>query len=1166
MRTNLIDNRQIRVFISSTFRDMQDERGYLMKRTFPKLRKLAAERDVTLTELDLRWGITEEEAKSGKVVEICLREIENSIPFFIGIIGNRYGWVPEKKDLSTNVTERFPNVNTFIGQHLSVTEMEMQFGVLQREEDMHAYFYIKDKMEEQDNPEMLNHLKAEVEASRYPSSTYSSPENLAEQVEQAFIELLDQLFPEGTISELEKERIGQRSFMHQLCQNYIRDEKNFKELDDWMQDWDQHQMVITGASGLGKSALIANWVNEKLQDKDRGYNIIYHFTGNGGSESSHEQIMKVLIDEINDVYEWESENELNKSQEDKLNELFIRVASEGKKPLLIVLDAINQIIDTDNAKLLNWLPIPPKSIKILFSTLEDDRTMEVFRNRHYPEFVLQPLGIDSRKQLVTNYLHLYGKKLTDQQVERIATDKQCENTLVLKTLLDELINFGVYEKLDERIEYYLSQDTIEDFYQVLLHSYENEFGKEFVKHILSLVAVSRNGLSEDEISSIIKCNQIEWSQFYCSFSSHLITRNGLISYSHGYIQEAIKNRYLNNTNWEYICRTEIINKLKEDSNIRSYTELPFQYEAMDDFDSLYRLISIFDVFKFQYNNYAYDLARYWRKLIDLGYDNNVFRKILKSANTDDDTYSVIGFLNNYLSMFDLALTLLNDLEKRITKEEPNKNCSRYGDLYDAFGIIFSKLGDLNNALNYHLKAIKVLEESYGTRNTKTAMSYGNVGVIYGWLGKYTQALYYYQKALDIFLRVQGPNHPDTIKCLNNMGIVYQDKGENQKALDLLQQALLHYEQVLGKNHPDIADVYNNIGVSYSVMGDFKRALDYLQEALSIRTTVLGDNHPDTASTYNNMGSVYGGKEDYEQALKCFLKALYTQKNVWGENHFYCADCYSNISVIYKKMRNYSQAIEYGEKALAIRRQTLGENHPKVAESYSNLGNLYFVQSDYNQALDFYLKASLISEENFGNEHQETLATYYKVGITYRRLGDLQSAYNYYRKAAEKGLREAQFKIGMMYGYGQGVPQNLPEAAEWLMKAAESGHAEAQYYLSIMYANGRGVEKDESKFLEWSTKSANQGYKKAYNNLAWTYHLMGRYDEALPWAEKAVKVFPQNPGIIDTLATVYQGLGRYNEAMEQFELCLKLKKEQGATEQSIQETEAKIAELKDKMEL
>ncbi|MCF0115715.1 MAG: DUF4062 domain-containing protein, partial [Erysipelotrichaceae bacterium] len=41
---NLIDNRQIRVFISSTFRDMQDERDNLINLTFPKLRALAAER------------------------------------------------------------------------------------------------------------------------------------------------------------------------------------------------------------------------------------------------------------------------------------------------------------------------------------------------------------------------------------------------------------------------------------------------------------------------------------------------------------------------------------------------------------------------------------------------------------------------------------------------------------------------------------------------------------------------------------------------------------------------------------------------------------------------------------------------------------------------------------------------------------------------------------------------------------------------------------------------------------------------------------------------------------------------------------------------------------------------------------------------------------------
>ena len=113
MESQLIENRHIRVFISSTFRDMQDERDFLMKHTFPRLKKLAGERDVLLTEIDLRWGITEEESRAGKVVEICLKEIEQSIPFFIGIIGNRYGWIPRKEDLRDGYSVRFPQLDQY---------------------------------------------------------------------------------------------------------------------------------------------------------------------------------------------------------------------------------------------------------------------------------------------------------------------------------------------------------------------------------------------------------------------------------------------------------------------------------------------------------------------------------------------------------------------------------------------------------------------------------------------------------------------------------------------------------------------------------------------------------------------------------------------------------------------------------------------------------------------------------------------------------------------------------------------------------------------------------------------------------------------------------------------------------------------------------------------
>ena len=86
------EQRVIRVFISSTFRDMHEEREELAKRVFPQLRKLCESRGVTWGEVDLRWGVTEEQKAEGKVLPICLTEIQRCRPYFIGLLGERYGF------------------------------------------------------------------------------------------------------------------------------------------------------------------------------------------------------------------------------------------------------------------------------------------------------------------------------------------------------------------------------------------------------------------------------------------------------------------------------------------------------------------------------------------------------------------------------------------------------------------------------------------------------------------------------------------------------------------------------------------------------------------------------------------------------------------------------------------------------------------------------------------------------------------------------------------------------------------------------------------------------------------------------------------------------------------------------------------------------------------
>ncbi len=87
--------RSIRVFVSSTFRDMHEERDELIKRVFPQLRRLCEARGVAWSEVDLRWGVTDEQKAEGAVLPICLAEIDRSRPYFIGLLGQRYGWIPE---------------------------------------------------------------------------------------------------------------------------------------------------------------------------------------------------------------------------------------------------------------------------------------------------------------------------------------------------------------------------------------------------------------------------------------------------------------------------------------------------------------------------------------------------------------------------------------------------------------------------------------------------------------------------------------------------------------------------------------------------------------------------------------------------------------------------------------------------------------------------------------------------------------------------------------------------------------------------------------------------------------------------------------------------------------------------------------------------------------
>lgn len=131
--------RTIRVFISSTFRDMHAERDELVTVVFPELRERLDRLGLDFFDVDLRWGVphTGVDGERANSWAHCKQWIERVEPFFVGMLGQRYGWVPPADDI------RDPDDRAAY-EGLSITEMEVRYAVLSGKHRRRSFFYLRD--------------------------------------------------------------------------------------------------------------------------------------------------------------------------------------------------------------------------------------------------------------------------------------------------------------------------------------------------------------------------------------------------------------------------------------------------------------------------------------------------------------------------------------------------------------------------------------------------------------------------------------------------------------------------------------------------------------------------------------------------------------------------------------------------------------------------------------------------------------------------------------------------------------------------------------------------------------------------------------------------------------------------------------------------------------
>ncbi len=552
--------RSVRVFVSSTFRDMHGEREELVKRVFPQLRKVCEQRGVAWGEVDLRWGITDEEKAEGAVLPRCLAEIDRCRPFFLGILGERYGWAPD--DIPAGLLEREPWLAGCRGR--SVTELEVLHGALNHPGRAEAFFYFRDPESVDPGPgapepgegrARLAALKGRVRGSGFPvREDYAGPQDLARLVLADLTAVIDRLYPPGAAPDpLDGEASCHEAFAARRGRAYVGREEDFAALDAHA-GGSGLPLVVVGEPGVGKSALLANWARRAgAADPPTGDGPLFllHFVGASPASTDWAAMLRRALGELARRLDLRAPVP---AEDGALRAAFANALhlAAARRRVVLVLDGLDQLDDRDGAPDLTWLPpIIPPNVRLILSTLPG-RPLDELARRGWPTLRVLPLGPDDRARLVTRYLAEHAKALGPARAARIVAAGPTGNPLFLTVLLEELRVYGDHFTLDRRIDDCLGAATVEELYGMILGRYEQDYDRDrpgLVRDAMTLLGSARRGLSEAELLDLLgdesgPLPQAHWSPLHLAAEHALLDRAGLIAFAHEQLRSAVVRKYL----------------------------------------------------------------------------------------------------------------------------------------------------------------------------------------------------------------------------------------------------------------------------------------------------------------------------------------------------------------------------------------------------------------------------------------------------------------------------------------------------------------------------------------------------------------------------------------------------------------------------------------------
>jgi hypothetical protein len=561
--------RTFRVFVSSTFEDLKEERNALQREVFPELAKLCEVHGARFQAIDLRWGVREEASLDQKTMEICMAEIERCQqtkikPNFIILLGDRYGWRPLPARISAEEFERVrdaisdgkareligtwyqrddnavppeyllkPRTGEFVdrkrwreceqslhenlgkaaraaalaGEDLikyeaSATHQEILKGLGKSPEDrrhVFAFFRHEAESEDLDLHELKRTLRDQLgdNAFSFDAGDYSE---LCKCVKKSLGRIIlseAERFESRSALDLEVE--AHKVFAEDRSKDFVGREAVLDAINDYLKDADQRPLVIHGASGSGKSAIMARASGVE--------GAIRRFIGATPESSSGPTLLRSLCLQFARRYGQPEDapatfNELAVAFSDR-----IKLAT-AERPLILYLDGLDQLGPQDPAAATNWLPADlPQNCKVIVSTIEVPAALGKARLHKVEAFPVEDAG-----EALRGWLDKAHRTVQSQQRAKLLSSF-CRSPLplYLKLAFEEARRWRSFDPLDQCVLGEGLAGIVDRLFSRL--SEESSHGKVLVSHALGYLTAARYGLTEDELLAVLAADEEMWNDF-----------------------------------------------------------------------------------------------------------------------------------------------------------------------------------------------------------------------------------------------------------------------------------------------------------------------------------------------------------------------------------------------------------------------------------------------------------------------------------------------------------------------------------------------------------------------------------------------------------------------------------------------------------------------------